>query len=143
MAISTSASLAHLGAGIAIGFGAVGAGLGHGGIEAIVIVGMTYINNLLYSAMINTGAFDTMVESTAQMGVDENTLKNSFASNSINSPLVISLYCADSDARRLPFSSNKHAFKAVVPKSTPSKFLDILFSYIVFNRIYNLIINFN
>ena len=54
---------------------AVGAGLGHGGIEAIVIVGMTYINNLLYSAMINTGAFDTMVESTAQMGVDENTLK--------------------------------------------------------------------
>ena len=54
---------------------AFGAGLGHGGIEAIVIVGMTYINNLLYSAMINTGAFDTMVESTAQMGVDENTLK--------------------------------------------------------------------
>ena len=30
MAISTSASLAHLGAGIAIGFGAVGAGLGIG-----------------------------------------------------------------------------------------------------------------
>ena len=30
MAISTSASLAHLGAGIALGFGAVGAGLGIG-----------------------------------------------------------------------------------------------------------------
>ncbi len=30
MAISTSANLAHLGAGIAIGFGAVGAGLGIG-----------------------------------------------------------------------------------------------------------------
>ena len=30
MAISTSAGLAHLGAGIAIGFGAVGAGLGIG-----------------------------------------------------------------------------------------------------------------
>ena len=30
MAISTSASLAHLGAGVAIGFGAVGAGLGIG-----------------------------------------------------------------------------------------------------------------
>ena len=54
---------------------AFGAGLGHGGIEAIVLIGMTYINNLLYSAMINTGAFDAMVESTAQMGVDAQTLQ--------------------------------------------------------------------
>ena len=37
---------------------AVGAGLGHGGIEAIFLIGMTYVNNLLYSVMINTGAFD-------------------------------------------------------------------------------------
>ena len=54
---------------------AFGAGLGHGGIEAIVLIGMTYINNLLYSAMINTGAFDAMVESTAQMGVDAAVLQ--------------------------------------------------------------------
>lgn len=39
----------------------VAAGLGHGGIEAILLVGMTYINNLLYSFMINTGAFDALI----------------------------------------------------------------------------------
>lgn len=54
---------------------AVGAGLGHGGIEAMFLIGMTYVNNLLYSVMINTGAFDAMVESTAQMGVDAQTLQ--------------------------------------------------------------------
>lgn len=31
------------------------AGLGHGGIEAILLIGMTYVNNLIYIAMINTG----------------------------------------------------------------------------------------
>ena len=54
---------------------AVGAGLGHGGIEAMFLIGMTYVNNLLYSVMINTGSFDAMVESTAQMGVDAQTLQ--------------------------------------------------------------------
>lgn len=54
---------------------AVGAGLGHGGIEAIFLVGMTYVNNLIYSVMINTGAFDTMIDSSAQMGVDEYSLQ--------------------------------------------------------------------
>lgn len=53
---------------------AVGAGLGHGGIEAIILIGLTYVNNLLYSIMINTGTFDSMVESTAQMGVDVKAL---------------------------------------------------------------------
>jgi uncharacterized membrane protein YhfC len=32
-------------------------GIGHGGIEAIVITGFTYINNLVYSILINSGAF--------------------------------------------------------------------------------------
>ena len=40
----------------------VAAGLGHGGIEAILIVGMTYINNLLYAIMINTGSFQGMIQ---------------------------------------------------------------------------------
>ena len=53
---------------------AVGAGLGHGGIEAIVLIGLTYVNNILYSIMINTGAFDTMVSQTAKMGVDVSQL---------------------------------------------------------------------
>lgn len=43
----------------------VAAGLGHGGIEAILIVGMTYINNLLYAIMINTGSFAQTIEAVA------------------------------------------------------------------------------
>ncbi|MBQ7776724.1 MAG: YhfC family intramembrane metalloprotease, partial [Lachnospiraceae bacterium] len=52
----------------------IAAGLGHGGIEAMVIVGMTYINNLLYAAMINGGTYDTIIEQTAAMGVDVSSL---------------------------------------------------------------------
>ncbi len=37
------------------------AGLGHGGIEAIVIVGMAYINNIAYILMIQSGSFDAML----------------------------------------------------------------------------------
>lgn len=48
----------------------VAAGLGHGGIEAIMLVGLTYINNLVYILMINTGMFDALLEQTAVMGVD-------------------------------------------------------------------------
>lgn len=46
------------------------AGLGHGGIEAMVLIGMTYVNNLVYIFMINSGAFDTMLAQSAAMGVD-------------------------------------------------------------------------
>ena len=52
----------------------IAAGLGHGGIEAMVLIGMTYINNLLYTAMINSGSFDMMIEQTAAMGVDVSSL---------------------------------------------------------------------
>lgn len=48
----------------------IAAGLGHGGIEAIVLIGMTYVSNLLYSVMINSGAIEGMIEETAGMGVD-------------------------------------------------------------------------
>ena len=44
------------------------AGLGHGGIEAMLLVGMTYVNNLLYIVMINTGIFDTLY---TQPGITE------------------------------------------------------------------------
>ena len=50
----------------------IAAGIGHGGIEAVMIVGMTYINNLLFSIMINAGAWESMlaeIKTTAeQMG---------------------------------------------------------------------------
>lgn len=51
------------------------AGLGHGGIEAILLVGMTYINNVIYIFMINTGSFDALLAQTAAMGVDVSQLE--------------------------------------------------------------------
>lgn len=52
----------------------IAAGLGHGGIEAIIIGGVACINNLAYILMINGGTFDAMVEKTAALGVDTSTL---------------------------------------------------------------------
>lgn len=51
------------------------AGLGHGGIEAMLIVGITYINNLAYIAMINTGTFDAALAQAAAAGVDVSQLE--------------------------------------------------------------------
>ena len=48
----------------------VAAGLGHGGIEAIVLVGMTYMSNLAYVVMINTGTFDAAISQVAEAGLD-------------------------------------------------------------------------
>ena len=36
----------------------------------MVLIGMTYVNNLVYIFMINSGAFDTMLAQSAAMGVD-------------------------------------------------------------------------
>lgn len=52
----------------------IAAGLGHGGIEAIVIIGLPYLNNLFYIGMINSGTFDGVVEQTAALGVDTTSL---------------------------------------------------------------------
>ncbi|TYQ16720.1 UNVERIFIED_CONTAM: putative membrane protein YhfC [Acetivibrio alkalicellulosi] len=37
-------------------------GIGHGGIEAILLVGMTYVNNIVLSVMINTGNFHSFLQ---------------------------------------------------------------------------------
>jgi len=51
------------------------AGLGHGGIEAMILVGMTYVNNLIYIFMINSGSFDALLAQSAAMGVDVSQLE--------------------------------------------------------------------
>ena len=51
------------------------AGLGHGGIEAMVITGVAMVNNLAYIAMINAGTFDEVLAMTANMGVDVSQLE--------------------------------------------------------------------
>ena len=50
------------------------AGLGHGGIEAMVIAGSTYLNNIVYSLMINAGIFDSTLAEAAALGVDVSQL---------------------------------------------------------------------
>lgn len=51
------------------------AGLGHGGIEAMVLIGMTYVNNLIYIVLINSGYFDYLIAQTAGFGVDISQLE--------------------------------------------------------------------
>ena len=46
------------------------AGLGHGGIEAMFLIGVAYISNLLYVAMINSGTIEVVIAQTEAMGVD-------------------------------------------------------------------------
>ena len=46
------------------------AGLGHGGIEAMILVGVSYLNNILYILMINNGTFDTVINDALQSGTD-------------------------------------------------------------------------
>jgi len=47
------------------------AGLGHGGIEAMVLIGSAYISNLAFIVMINTGTFDTLIAEAAAVGVQD------------------------------------------------------------------------
>lgn len=50
------------------------AGMGHGGIEAMLLIGVTYLNNVLYILMINNGTFDAVATQAAQAGVDVSAL---------------------------------------------------------------------
>ncbi len=50
-------------------------GIGHGGIESVLLAGMGAVNNLIYSAMINSGMYDTFVAPALPAGQAE-FLKN-------------------------------------------------------------------
>lgn len=54
---------------------ALAAGFGHGSIEAILIVGVTYIANLVLIAQIQTGGFDALIAQTAASGGDVSQLE--------------------------------------------------------------------
>lgn len=49
---------------------ALAAGLGHGGVESILLIGMAYINNLICIVMINTGALEALGAQMAAAGGD-------------------------------------------------------------------------
>lgn len=44
------------------------AGIGHGGIEAIALVGATYVNNLIFSILVNTGAWNKILNAMQNSG---------------------------------------------------------------------------
>ena len=67
------------------------AGLGHGGIEAMILVGMTYISNLLYAAMINTGAIEGVIAQTEAMGVEVSSEVYALVDTLVNSPAYMYL----------------------------------------------------
>ncbi|MDF2530844.1 MAG: hypothetical protein K0Q65_425 [Clostridia bacterium] len=46
-------------------------GIGHGGIEAMVIVGLTILNYVIMSFMINSGVFESMIAANLPQGVAE------------------------------------------------------------------------
>lgn len=52
----------------------IAAGLGHGGIEAMILIGITYLNNILYIFMINSGTFDAVVSEAMATGIDVSAL---------------------------------------------------------------------
>ena len=53
---------------------ALAAGLGHGGIEAILITGLAYLSNVVFLVMLQTGGFDTTLAQTTAAGGDVSQL---------------------------------------------------------------------
>lgn len=49
---------------------AVAAGLGHGGIEAMFLIGVAYISNLMYAVAINNGTIETIIAQAEAAGAD-------------------------------------------------------------------------
>lgn len=50
---------------------AISYGIGHGGIEVIIILGLSGISYLMYAVMMNTGTFDVMVQQLAATAPDQ------------------------------------------------------------------------
>ena len=46
-------------------------GIGHGGFEVILILGLTYIQYIAYAVMINTGTFGTVIEQVASQAPEQ------------------------------------------------------------------------
>lgn len=53
----------------------IATGLGHGGIEAIAIVGVAYISNLMYVNMINQGSIENVIQQAESKGVDATPIR--------------------------------------------------------------------
>lgn len=61
---------------------ALAAGLGHGGIEAMIITGLVYLNNIVYLVMLQTGSLDAQIaqaaDPTALLAIKDSMLNTSW-----------------------------------------------------------------
>ena len=61
---------------------ALASGLGHGGIEAIIITGLVYLNNIVYLVMLQTGSLDAQIaqaaDPTALLAIKDGMLNTSW-----------------------------------------------------------------
>ena len=46
-------------------------GIGHGGAEVIILLGLTYVTYIFYAVMINTGTFQTVIDQAAAQAPDQ------------------------------------------------------------------------
>ena len=46
-------------------------GIGHGGVEVILILGLTYIQYIAYAVMLNTGTFGTVVDQVVSQAPEQ------------------------------------------------------------------------
>lgn len=76
-------------------------GIGHGGIEAILLVGTTYVNNLVFSFMLNAGTLEAFLEgkldpaTISYIGISlANTLPSSFLAAGVERVLTLVFHIA-------------------------------------------------
>ena len=69
---------------------ALAAGLGHGGIEAILITGLAYVSNLVFLVMLLTGGFEATLAQTTAAGGDVTALLTA-KDTLMNTPWVLFL----------------------------------------------------
>lgn len=79
----------------------IAVGIGHGGIEAISLVGLTFLNYIIMSLMINSGVFDSMIASKLPADVAyqikttlANTPSSSFLAGGLERLMTMSIQIA-------------------------------------------------
>jgi uncharacterized membrane protein YhfC len=93
---------------------AYGAGIGHGGAEAIGLIGLTYINNIVISFMINSGRLPDVAGMDATVRALTQTAPSLFLMAGLERALVIPLHIALSVLLGLYVSRNRLLLGAVL-----------------------------
>lgn len=60
-------------------YGGIAHGIGHGGIEMIILISLTYVSNLVISTQINSGVWQQMIETMQASGAGQATIDSLLA----------------------------------------------------------------